>query len=136
LLWAISMAFDGEEFGGACPRAACAAIAVTLKASPTIEAQTMPRVMERIVEPPGIHRILTSCQSCATLPPLQGHEHHLRGDLRADAGRELPGRTWSLRGAVFEQRFRGAHVLQRDEKFGEVRGLFLCAARAFELHLH
>ena len=59
----------------------------------------------------------------------QGHVDHLRRDVQADRGGELSGRTGAARGAHFQDRFRGAHVLQRDENgLEKCVACFLCAA--------
>ena len=60
----------------------------------------------------------------------QGDEHHLHGDVPAHDGRKLS--RWqrsAAKGAKFEARFRGAHVLQRDENgLEKCVACFLCAA--------
>jgi NADH-quinone oxidoreductase subunit I len=49
--------------------------------------------------------------------------------LEPTQGENDPGGAGPLRGAVFEQRFRGAHVLQRDENgLEKCVACFLCAA--------
>ena len=59
----------------------------------------------------------------------QGHEHHVRRDAAAHPGGELSRGPGPLRGAKFEQRFRGAHVLQRDENgLEKCVACYLCAA--------
>jgi len=59
----------------------------------------------------------------------QRYEHHLHGDVPATTVENYPDGKGPLRGARIEARFRGAHVLQRDENgLEKCVACFLCAA--------
>ena len=87
-----------------------------------------------LTSPGATHRHLFrytgyTCRSEKYCSHRQGHEHHFHGDVPADDRRELSGRQRALRGARIEARFRGAHVLQRDENgLEKCVACFLCAA--------
>ena len=59
----------------------------------------------------------------------QGHEHHLSGDVQPTVVENYPDGPGPLKGAKFQERFRGVHVLQRDENgLEKCVACFLCAA--------
>ena len=74
-------------------------------------------------------RILKVCRSFRRRRHRQGNEHHLREMFQPTEVENYPDGKGPMRGAKFQERFRGKHQLQRDENgLEKCVACFLCAA--------
>jgi NADH-quinone oxidoreductase subunit I len=117
--------FEGE-LAGDWAGTGCKAITVAVNANPTIQNETLPRMMEPSRNP-SYTDLMSVVRNIAAI--AKGMSITFGEIFEPTQVENYPDGPGPLRGAVFEQRFRGAHVLQRDENgLEKCVACFLCAA--------